>query len=99
MQRGVRLIGPEHDRRVKMSRVVIPVIQRKISFRVENGGLVEVGVEARPNERTEALRQVWQEGRRGFGLLWLHTFSVACRTPSDFNTGRENCADRFWEVQ
>lgn len=65
MQGGVRLIGSEHDRRVKMSRVVVPVIQRKVSFRVEYGGLMEVSVETRPNERTEALRQVWQEGRRG----------------------------------
>jgi hypothetical protein len=65
VQRGVRLIGSEHDCRVKMSRVVVPVIQREVSFCVENGGLVKVGVETRPNERTEALRQVWQEGRRG----------------------------------
>ncbi len=69
MQGGVGLIGSEHDCRVKMSRVVVPVIQREVSLRVENGGLVEVGVETRPNERTEALRQVWQEGRRGLGLL------------------------------
>ncbi len=69
VQRRMRLIGSEHGRRVKMSRVVVPVIQREVTFRVENGGLVKVSVEARPNERTEAPGQVWQEGRRGLGLL------------------------------
>jgi len=35
VQRGMGLVGAEHDGRVQMSRVVIPVIEREIPLRVK----------------------------------------------------------------
>jgi len=43
-----------------MSRFMISMIQRKIALRVKDSRLVEVSVEACPNERAEALENVGQ---------------------------------------
>ena len=82
MQRRMRLVGSQHDGRVQVSRVVISVIQRKIALRVKDGRLVEIGIEACPNERAEALEKVGQVGRRRFGLMGLHAFKAVRETRS-----------------
>lgn len=63
-----------------MSRVMIAMIQRKIALRVKNGGLVELGVEAIPNESVEALEKVGQVSWRRLGLLRLHAFQSERQT-------------------
>ena len=79
----MRLVGSQHDGRVQVSCVVISVIQRKIALRVKDGGLVEIGIEACPNERAEALEKVGQVGWRRFGLMGLHAFEGVRETRSD----------------
>ncbi len=54
------LVGAQHNVRVQMSRFMISMIQRKIALRVKDSRLVEVSVEACPNERAEALENVGQ---------------------------------------
>jgi hypothetical protein len=81
------LVGAEHDVRVQMPRVVIPMIQREISLRVEYRRLVEVGIEACPNERVEALKKVGQVGWRRFGLMRLHAFKAERKTRSGLSMG------------
>lgn len=83
VQRGMRLVGSQHDVRVQMSRVVIPVIQCKIPFRVKDRGFVEVCIETCPNERAEALEKVGQVGWRRFGLMRLHAFKTERKTRSE----------------
>ena len=56
----MRLVGAQHNVRVQMSRFMVSMIQRKIALRVKDGRLVEVSVEACPNERVEALENVGQ---------------------------------------
>jgi hypothetical protein len=82
MQRGMGLVGAEHDGRVEVSRVVISVIQREIALRVKYGGFVEIGVEACPNESIEALGKVRKVGRRRFGLMRLHAFEAVYKARS-----------------
>lgn len=86
MQCRMGLIGTQHNVRVQMSRVVISLIQRKIPFCVKDGGLVELGIEACPNERVEALKEVGQVCWRRFGLLGLHAFRAGRQT----RRGRRN---------
>jgi hypothetical protein len=63
-----------------MSRVMIAMIQREIALRVEDGGLVELGVEACPNEIVEAFEKVGQVSWRRLGLLRLHAFQAERQT-------------------
>lgn len=74
------LVGAQHNVRVQMSRVMVAMIQRKVALRVKDGGLVEVGVEACPNERVEALEKVGQISWRRLGLLRLHAFRAKRQT-------------------
>lgn len=78
----MRLVGSQHDGRVEVSRFVISVIQRKISLRVKDGRLVEISIEACPNERAEAFEKVGQVGWRRFGLMRLHAFKAGRETRS-----------------
>jgi hypothetical protein len=48
---------------------MVAVIQSKVALRVKDGRLVEVGVEACPNESVEALEKVGQVSWRRLGLL------------------------------
>jgi hypothetical protein len=68
VQCGVGLVGAQHNVRVQMTRVVIPLVQCKIPLRVEDGGLVEVRIEACPNESVEALKKVGQVSWRRFRI-------------------------------
>jgi hypothetical protein len=80
MQCRMGLVGAQHDVRVQMSRVMIAMVQRKIALRVKDGGLVEVGVEACPDESVEALEKVGQVSWGRLGLLRLHAFQAERQT-------------------
>jgi hypothetical protein len=80
MQCRVGLVGTQHNVRVQMSRVMIPLIQCKIPLCVKDGGFVEVGIEACPNERVEALKKVGQVSWGRFGLVRLHAFQAGRQT-------------------
>lgn len=82
MQRGMGLVGAQHDIRVQVSRVVISVIQSEIALRIKDGGLAEVSIETCPNERAEAPEKVGQVGWRRFGLMRLHASKAVCKTRS-----------------
>jgi hypothetical protein len=83
------LASAQHNVRVQMSRVMIAMVQCKIALRVKDGGLVEVGVEACPNESVEALEKVGQVSWRRFGLLRLHAFQTERQTRREGRIGRE----------
>jgi hypothetical protein len=83
------LVGAQHNVRVQMSRVMIAMIQRKITLRVKDCGLVEVGVEACPNESIEALEKVGQVSWRRVGLLRLHAFQAERQTRREERIGQE----------
>lgn len=72
-----------------MSRVMIGMIQREIALRVKDGGLVELGIEACPNEIVEALEEVRQVSWRGLGLLRLHAFQAERQTRQKESVVRE----------
>jgi hypothetical protein len=84
------LVGAQHNVRVQMSRVMIAMIQRKIALRVKDCGLVEVGVEACPNESIEALEKVGQVSWRRVGLLRLHAFQAERQTRREERIGQES---------
>lgn len=59
---------------------MISLIQGKIPLCVKDGGLVEVGIEACPNEIIEALKKVGQVCWGRFGLLGLHALRAGRQT-------------------
>jgi len=83
------LVGAQHNVRVQMSRVMIAMVQRKKALRVKDGRLVEVGVEACPNESAKALEKVGQIGWRRVGLLRLHASQAERQTRREERIGRE----------
>ena len=72
-----------------MSRVMVAMIQSKVALCVKDGGLVEVGVEACPNESVEALEKVGQVSWRRLRLLRLHAFQAERQTRREERIGRE----------
>ena len=88
MQCRVGLVRTQHNVRVQMSRVMIPLIQCKIPLCVKDGGFVEVGIEACPNERVEALKKVGQVSWGRFGLVRLHAFQAGRQTRRGWRIGR-----------
>jgi hypothetical protein len=80
MQCRVGLVGTQHNVRVQMSRVMIPLVQCKIPLCVKDGGFVEVRIEACPNESVEALKKVGQVSWGRFRLVRLHAFQAGRQT-------------------
>lgn len=56
-----------------MTCVVVAWVERIETFSMEDGGLDQVRVETRPDERLEALRELGDEGGQ---LFWLHEREV-----------------------